>query len=627
MVLLHTALINRMTRHKEALKLPTVAEALSQLTVDDLKRHLALMPTAEKPTRKPELVAEIARHLEGDALRRLWEQLDGTQRAAVSEVVHSPDGLFRAERFQARYGGQPNWGTSNEWGFNRTPSRLCLFIYRDGLMPAELRERLRAFVPEPAAPGLKVTDELPEVFNWREESFDFEARRREVKVKQIPVAQSAMERNAPHDLHTVLRLIERGRLMVSDKTSLPSSATVDEVAALLRGGDYYYVPNQPKKKKYEQEAGPIKAFAWSLLVQAAGLAEQSGKRLALTKAGRKALSSPAADTLRLCWQRWMKTKLLDELRRIDVIKGQTGKGARGLTAAAGRRTVIADALKECPVNQWVKTDELFRYMRAAGFDFEVTRDPWELYIEEQEYGSLSYEGFGKWSILQGRYALCLLFEYAATLGVIDVAYVAPEGTRQDFRDLWGADDLEFFSRYDGLLYLRLTPLGSYCLGLTDEYVPTQVTARATISVLPSLKISVTGEALLPEEMLLLETYAEKESESVWYLDRAKVMAALENGHQVAELREFLQTRDDQPLPETVEGFLREAERNAGRLRDRGPAVLVECADAALAEILAQHDKTKPLCLRAGERHLVVSAADGEKFRQALHDLGYCLPKV
>ncbi|MBV9928108.1 MAG: helicase-associated domain-containing protein [Acidobacteria bacterium] len=616
-----------MTRHKEASKLPTVIEALSQLTVDDLKRHLALLPTAEKPTRKPELVAEIARHLEGEGLRRLWEQLDGTQRAAVSEVVHSPDGLFRAERFQARYGGQPNWGTSNEWGFNRTPSRLCLFIYRDGLMPAELRERLRAFVPEPAAPKLKVTDELPEVFNLREERFDFEARRREVKVKQIPVTQSAMERNASHDLHTVLRLIERGRLMVSDKTSLPSSATVDEVAALLRGGDYYYVPNQSKKRKYEQEAGPIKAFAWPLLVQAAGLAEQSGKRLALTKAGLKALSSSAADTLRLCWQRWMKTKLLDELRRVEVIKGQTGKGARGLTAAAIRRAVIADALKECPVNQWVKADEFFRYMRAAGFDFEVTRDPWELYIEEQEYGSLGYEGFGKWSILQGRYALCLLFEYAATLGVIDVAYVAPEGARQDFRDLWGADDLEFFSRYDGLLYFRLTTLGAYCLGLTDEYVPTQVTARATISVLPSLKISVTGEALLPEETLLLETYAEKESESSWYLNRAKVMAALENGHQIAELREFLQARDDQPLPETVEGFLREAERNAGRLRDRGPAVLVECADAALAETLAQHEKTKPLCLRAGEKYLVVSAEGEERFRQALHNLGYCLPKV
>ena len=100
------------------------------------------------------------------------------------------------------------------------------------------------------------------------------------------------------------------------------------------------------------------------------------------------------------------------------------------------------------------------------------------------------------------------------------------------------------------------------------------------------------------------------------------MAALENGHQITELREFLQARDEQPLPETVERFLTDAEHNAGRLRDRGPAVLMECADAALAETIAQHEKTKPLCLRAGEKHLVVSAADEEKFRQMLHNLGY-----
>ncbi len=117
-----------MPYHKEKLKLTTTVEALNRLTVDDLKKHLALLPTAEKPTRKPELVAEIARHLEGDGLRRLWAQLDETQQAAVSEVVHSPDGLFRAERFQARTGRQPDWGTRDKWGYNRTPSRLRLFI-------------------------------------------------------------------------------------------------------------------------------------------------------------------------------------------------------------------------------------------------------------------------------------------------------------------------------------------------------------------------------------------------------------------------------------------------------------------------------------------------------------------
>lgn len=51
-------------------------------------------------------------------------------------------------------------------------------------------------------------------------------------------------------------------------------------------------------------------------------------------------------------------------------------------------------------------------------NFEITRDPWNLYICESGYGSLGYEGFHDWKILQARYALCLLFEYVATLGLL-----------------------------------------------------------------------------------------------------------------------------------------------------------------------------------------------------------------
>jgi hypothetical protein len=39
---------------------------------------------------------------------------------------------------------------------------------------------------------------------------------------------------------------------------------------------------------------------------------------------------------------------------------------------------------------------------------------------EREYGSLGHDGFHSWDILQMRYLLCFLFEYAAALGIIDV---------------------------------------------------------------------------------------------------------------------------------------------------------------------------------------------------------------
>ena len=642
-----------MPRQKETPAIPTVHEALDVLTIEQLKPLVALLPTTERPTRKGELIALIEQYLSGKQLRALWEQLDETQKLAVAETIHYEHGVFNAHRFRAKYGALPVFGTKKDrWGYGEIPSLLRLFMYRasrygDGIsvVPAELQHQLRSYVPKPSGPVLKSTEERPEQFELVEQEYEWQEGDQGITIvmgkrvlqmprqqpntktitHQLPLTCRDTEREAQQDLHTVLRLIDKGRIAVSEKTAQASSAAVEEIASLLRDGDFYELT--PKKKTWDQAIGSIKAYAWPLLVQAARLAEQHGKKLALTKAGRQALGAPAADTLRLTWQRWLKTRLLDEFNRVDAIKGQHGKGKRAMTAVEGRRAVINTALHQCPVGRWVKVDDFFHFMVAAGHDFEVTREPWDLYISDPHDGSLGYEGFHDWELLQGRYALCLLFEYAATLGLIDVAYVAPAGVRRDFRSLWGTDDLDFLSRYDGLLYFRLNPLGAYCLGLAEKYEPRAVQARAALTVLPSLQVNVSEEALSPDEALLLGTYAEQESDTVWRLDREKALAAVESGYQIAELRAFLQARDAQPLPETVESFLITTERRARALINKGTALLIECAEAEVADVVAHHEPMKKLCLRAGERHLVVPVEAEEPFRKALRSLGYGMPCV
>ena len=55
----------------------------------------------------------------------------------------------------------------------------------------------------------------------------------------------------------------------------------------------------------------------------------------------------------------------------------------------------------------------------------------------------------------------MLFEYAGTLGLIDLDYIHPGGARDDYRGNWGGDFLDALSRYDGLQSIRLNPLGAY----------------------------------------------------------------------------------------------------------------------------------------------------------------------
>ena len=92
-----------------------------------------------------------------------------------------------------------------------------------------------------------------------------------------------------------------------------------------------------------------------------------------------------------------------------------------------------------------------------------SRALWRLYVLDSYYGSLGHAGSRAWDLVEGRYALCVLFEYAATVGLIDVAYTDPRGARDDYRALWGADQLSCLSRYDGLAAVRVNELGAAVL--------------------------------------------------------------------------------------------------------------------------------------------------------------------
>ena len=526
---------------------------------------------------------------------------------AVAETAYALNGLFDGNRFRAKYGRLPDFTVKENgrrYSYYGPPTALGLFLYhQDGCysLPDDMREQLKAFVPEPEPVRLSTIETLPE----------------EIGENQLTVRHT--ERDAMVDLSVLLRLTDQGKLQVSDKTSLPGSATLRLLTENLAGGDFY--ADKPAQRQWDQEVGPIKAFSWPLLLQAAGLVQRNGSKLALSTAGRKGLAASPASVLGAIWNKWLKSNLFDEFSRVDVIKGQKSKG-RVMTALAPRRAAINEILRLCPAGAWFYVDDFSRFMQATGHTFDVSHNPWKLYISDQQYGSLGHDGYHSWEILQLRYLLCFLFEYAAALGIIDVAYIEPTEARNDFGDLWGTDDLEFLSRYDGLIYFRVTQLGAWCLGSVEEYTPAPILPSVKLSVLPSLQVNVVVGNLSTEESLTLDTWAIESTDKSWRLDRQKAVGAIEKGLDITELRAFLQTREDQPLPETVESFIKTTEKQGKALKISGTALLIDCENAEIAAMIAAHKETTGLCLRAGDRQLVVRLENEEKFRTLIRILGF-----
>jgi hypothetical protein len=416
-------------------------------------------------------------------------------------------------------------------------------------------------------------------------------------------------REATANVLAVLRLCAAGKLRCSEKTQRPGTATVGAVVTVLLRGDFYLMR-------------PIASFAWPLLLQAGGLAEIVGGRLLLTARGRVALGKPAPETIRLLWRRWVSHGVLDEMSRIETIKGQ--RSARALTAVGPRRKAVAEALATCPPGEWVEIDELFASVQSGGPHFTVARDLWKLYISDPHYGSLGYDGFHDWSLLEGRYVLCLLFEYAGTLGLFDLRYGDPVGARDDFYENWSSDDLDFLSQYDGLNEIRMNALGAYVFGLADRYEPDDEAPGSALKVLPNLDIVVTGE-VQPADELMLDAYGRRSSDRVWCLSAASLLAAIDGGRPLEDLRRFLGARADHDLPGTVTRLFEDVTARVGQLVDLGLARVVTCADPAVAALIGGDRTLRRFCRPVGDRHLAIPVQHEADFRKALLKLGYVVP--
>jgi len=259
--------------------------------------------------------------------------------------------------------------------------------------------------------------------------------------------------DALSNLVSVLELAADGQVRYSASTRRPAAATVKLVEDVLVAGDFY------------DSGEPIAAFAWPLLIQVGGLARLAGTRLELSPRGRAALARPSYEALGALWGRWLGSVSTDELARIEAIKGQRKPGT--LTSAITRRAAVAAALAGLQPGAWTGAGKLLASLRAQQQPPLVAarslRALWRLYVVDSYFGSLGHAGSRTWDLVEGRYALCVLFEYAATLGLIDVAYTDPRGARDDYRALWGADQLSCLSRYDGLSAVRVNELGAAVL--------------------------------------------------------------------------------------------------------------------------------------------------------------------
>jgi hypothetical protein len=591
-----------------------IGQMLKDLNVDSLKVFARKLNLPKTLTRKPELMAALDKELRSN-LPGIVDRLSETERKALVQAVHNGGEVAR-ESFKANYGVE--MPDLEPWTYRRKDPSLLLMLGEASAgrfaVFDELMESLRRFVPEPPKPKISALDILPEIYQPEKRGW------RKAIPRQVRVYESS--EIAPIELRSVLQLVRLGKLSVTDKSLRPTEASARLIEQCLVVPDFDAEdPRAASQSHRVQAAGSYRAHAWAVVIQQCGWAKPRRGNLALTESGQRLLQGWTPDVFKEGIDGLRNDNHFDELNRVNHIRGQSGRGKRHLTDPSERRYAILESISHWPVGRWIEFDEVWRFLLASGNNFLITSNAVTLYFEEQQYGHLG----GQEQVLPRVYLRAFLMESLATLGIIDIAYCHPHQLWPDLEGGWGTDEMDFCSRYDGLLYVRLNALGAYCLNVASEYESTPARPASPWEVLGNGEI-IASEDPLPQDAYLLDKWANSDSRGAWWFDASKVIDYLASGGSIADISRFLVEKSQNELPETLEGWLSGIAAKASAVRGIEQALLIEMRDEASAVAIAGTDDAGAVSRHAGGRYLVVAAKNLRAFRNALKKLGYGLPE-
>ncbi|MDX9723674.1 MAG: hypothetical protein RBU37_23200 [Myxococcota bacterium] len=554
-------------------------------------------PQWSKARSTQERIELMSAYLDAGGYQKLWTQLKPLEQAMLSEVVHHTFVDIDYNRFKRKYGELPDFGVNREVSQKRTPRLLNCFIIH-GLMPTQLQEALKAWVPEPSPAPPPAGSETLYPCVSKETGYD--RGRFYERVVERKQTVHLREQAARFELRQVCELLALKPLPLNSSNGRVTGQGAALLLPRLQGGDFNDIDPQERNAPY------VRAVAWPRLLSDAGLAQAAKTKLSLKP-------TPSFENLEALLQRVFDAALVssfDELSRIQKVRVRVPSHELPVSPVK-RRAMLFAALSRCPLMRWVGVDQFVDFLIA---DQPLIRDalPPRL-VEFTGWSSHSDE-----LVELKLYVRAVLLELAATLGLIDVSTISLADTQ--VQTYWGLEPLK--SNYDGFVQFRLSPFGARCLGQAE---PSSKQAELW-KVLPNGEIKLFVERLPVDARESLAGCAVQCSAKVWRLQPERFLALAERGSKLEELREALRRGQGAELPLEIEKLFVDyaARRDSFCVDDE--AYLVSCRSVELADKMWARAEVHSACARLDDARFAVPKNWLSEFERLLREEGYLLQK-
>jgi len=322
------------------------------------------------------------------------------------------------------------------------------------------------------------------------------------------------------------------------------------------------------------------------------------------------LSMPRHELAKKLFDGYMKNNKIYELHYVTYIT--TYDGDANIKWHECRKPII-DLLKNCPVDKFVRFQDLDKYAKifCGNFFRKLLRGAVTIRGYKPQRGY--YYGYDEpdWDECEAQIIRTIL-SFLSVIGMVDAAY-----TENIPRIKHSKGDYCV-----GITGFRITKLGAWILGLTEKYEYTETAKEKNddggLLVLPDYSVIISGLKHRIEYETYLSKFLSKPADSidenaaVYRLDFQAAIRAFDMDIPPQKIKAYLKKASIKPLPENVERSLEDWQTKVGRIKIRNLTVL-ETDDVLLLEEI-KHIK--------GMDNIVVSelknavAIDGGKTKKA-----------
>lgn len=276
------------------------------------------------------------------------------------------------------------------------------------------------------------------------------------------------------------------------------------------------------------------------------------------------------------------------------------------------RKPIIDLLKTCPVDKFVKFDDLEKYAKIFCGNFFRKNIHCDVMIKgykSQSYNYYNYYGrhTPDWDECEAQ-LIRLILSFLCALGMIDIAYTEKvERIKDNYNDFC-----------IGIAGVRITKLGAWILGMADEYeTPESISvqnAEGEILVQPDYSVIISGLKVRIEHETYLSKFLTKisidENAAIYKIDFQSIIRAFDNGITPQKIKVYLKKSISRQLPENVERSLDDWQAKVGRVKIQNITVIETDDNLLLEEI--KHIKGMDNIIISTIKNAVIINSDAQR---------------